>query len=126
MKDSITLVLFDIDGTLLETHGAGRQAFANALRVVFGSDEELKRISFAGATDLDVFRKIMNDKGHTPTPEEEEAFFRRLPVELTQTTSAQRVELFPGVRELLVALSADRRVLLGLVTGNIEECARIK
>lgn len=122
----ITLVLFDIDGTLLHTHGAGSLAFSRALKAVFGGFDDLSDISFAGATDLDVFRRIMSKHGLTPTPEQENAFFDRLPHELTQTTESREVTSYPGVQELLTALSSMDDVLVGLVTGNTEECAEIK
>lgn len=126
MEKEITVVFFDIDGTLLDTHGAGREAFARALRAVFGRDEALRQISFAGATDLDVFRQVTRLSGIEPTAEEEDAFFRRLPQELEQTLAATPATTYPGVRSLVEALARDPRVLLGLVTGNIEPCARLK
>ena len=122
----ITLVLFDIDGTLLDVHGAGRQAFSNALRTVFGWDDDLAHIRFAGATDLDLLRRIMGRHGQMPSPADEERFFQQLPLALEDTLQRTQVTLYPGVRDLLAILGKYPHVLVGLVTGNIESCARIK
>lgn len=122
----LTLVLFDIDGTLLDTHGSGRQSFVQALAAVFGWQDDIAYIQFAGATDLDVLARIAARRGHALTPTEERAFLDHLPRELARTLPGARLELYPGVRELLQVLSSDKRVRVGLVTGNIEACARLK
>lgn len=122
----ITLVLFDIDGTLLDTHGAGRQSFINALATVFGWHDDIGYIQFAGATDLDVLARIAARRGHQLVPIEEAEFLRQLPRELERTLPGATRVLHPGVRELLRELSADPRARLGLVTGNIEACALLK
>ncbi len=120
------LVLFDIDGTLLDTHGAGRDAFIRALQVVFGWEDDLHYIHFSGSTDLDVFNRIMERRGVPVTPDDTYRFFQQLPRELRQTILPIRPTVFPGIRELLDLLAGDPRVRVGLVTGNVESCARIK
>lgn len=122
----LTLVLFDIDGTLLDTHGAGKRSFARAVEHVFGWQDDLGYIRFAGATDLDVLRQIAERHGHALRDADVDAVFARLPVELEAATRGAALTLFPGVRELVHTLAADPRVRVGLVTGNIESCARIK
>jgi phosphoglycolate phosphatase-like HAD superfamily hydrolase len=92
----LTLVLFDIDGTLLDTHGAGRQSFVQALAAVFGWRDDIGYIQFAGATDLDVLARIAARRGHTLTPAEERAFLNHLPRELARTLPGARLELYPG------------------------------
>ena len=125
-QTDLTLVLFDIDGTLLDTHGAGRRAFAQTLKTVFGWNDNVEHINFSGTTDLDVFHRLMKHHGHVPLPEDLEKFFGQLPIELTQTIAEQTLTLHPGVREVLEFLSRDKRVIAGLVTGNIEAGAQIK
>lgn len=127
MDESI-LVLFDIDGTLLEVRGAGRRAFSRTIDHCFGWKNELKNIRFAGATDLDLFRKIAREHGHAPTAADEQKFCDRLTHELKIAIGEEGTPrtVFPGVPGLLEKLSGDPRCLLGLVTGNVESCAWIK
>ncbi len=127
MRESV-LVLFDIDGTLLEVRGAGRRAFSRAIDHCFGWKNELKNIRFAGATDLDLFHKIAAEHGHEPTPDDERKFCNQLAYELKIAIGEDGISrtVYPGVPELLEKLSGDPRCLLGLVTGNVESCAWIK
>lgn len=122
----ITLVLFDIDGTLLDMHGAGRQAFVSGLARVFGWKDDLAYISFSGSTDLDILRRVLVHHGVEPNRADEERFFDQLPRELGPSFLRSGATLYPGVRELLEILGRQPGVLLGLVTGNIEPCARQK
>jgi phosphoglycolate phosphatase-like HAD superfamily hydrolase len=119
----ITLVFFDIDGTLLQTSGAGRIAFARALKEVFGWDDPIDYINFAGATDLLVLERIMREHGAEPRPGDADRFFHALPHHLEQSLQETTSALYPGVRALVERLAADDRYLLGLVTGNIQSCA---
>ena len=57
------LVLFDIDGTLLDTHGLGREAFIRGLARVTGRRDELEYVSFAGNTDRNVLEQVMGARG---------------------------------------------------------------
>jgi len=124
--DAITVVLFDIDGTLLDMRGAGRKSFVRALKTVFGWDDDIQYINFAGNTDLNVLQQVMEKHGRTLTDDDRHRFFERMPVDLAQTAGEAELVIYPGVRELLEKLSSDPRVVLGLVTGNVEACARIK
>ncbi|MBU1694612.1 MAG: HAD hydrolase-like protein [Verrucomicrobia bacterium] len=119
-------VLFDIDGTLLDTRGAGQRSFVRALETVFGWRDDIAYVSFAGNTDLNVLQQVMAAHGRELNETDRRTFFARLPEELERAAEGVELILFPGVRELLEALSAAPRALLGLVTGNIEACARIK
>lgn len=123
-----TLVLFDIDGTLLEVKGAGRRAFSRAIDHCFGWKNELMNIRFAGTTDLDLFRRISREHNHEPSDDDASQFFDRLAVELKVAIgdSGTVHTVYPGVPELLTQLSSDPRCLLALVTGNVAECAWIK
>lgn len=122
----IAVVLFDIDGTLVDMRGAGRKSFVRALRSTFGWDDDISYINFAGNTDSNVLDQVAEHHGVKLTEEDERRFFNQLPVELEQTAREVELVIYPGVRELLAALSADPRVLLGLVTGNVAASARVK
>ncbi len=121
-----TLILFDIDGTLLDTSGAGRRSFALALESAFGWDAEAHSISFAGATDLDVVARIAERRGCRLSPHQVEDFFARLPDTLRNALQREPPRVYPDVQALLENLSARDEVNLGLVTGNIESCAWVK
>lgn len=125
MKQPIA-VFFDIDGTLLHVNGAGRRAFSNAIATVFGWQDTIEYIEFAGATDLDVLHRIALVQGGTLTHEEIQRFFHQLPIELASTAHVSNATLFSGVRELVERLADHPAAHLGLITGNEERCARIK
>ncbi|MCX7819180.1 MAG: haloacid dehalogenase-like hydrolase [Kiritimatiellae bacterium] len=123
---SSALVLLDIDGTLLTTDGAGREAFAAAIRAVFGWEDDLGWVSFAGATDLGLLRTICRRHGRRPTRAEAGRFFRRMEEELARRLTRERVRVLPGARRLVVRLRRRADVSLALLTGNSRGGARIK
>jgi len=125
MKD-LTIVLFDIDGTLVDMRGAGRKSFVHALNTVFGWDDEIEYIDFAGNTDLNVLLQVAERHGVSLSEEEQKKFFRQMPVELEKTVKEADLVVYPGVPELLHALSERKDVVLGLVTGNVAASARLK
>jgi phosphoglycolate phosphatase-like HAD superfamily hydrolase len=123
---SRTAILFDIDGTLMDFHGAGRRSFVLALEKVFGWRDDIAYIQFHGNTDLNVLRQIFARHGAELTAAKQREFFAALAVELEQLAAGAASTRHPGVAELLAALAADDRVAVGVVTGNIESTARIK
>ena len=124
-----TLALFDIDGTLLWTDGAGRRAIHAALREVFGGVGP-QDYWFDGKTDRQIVRDLMRVEGHgdaridAAMDELFARYVRHLERELADPAHAPR--LYPGVRELLDTLEARDDVVLGLLTGNLAEGAAAK
>jgi len=128
-----TLVLFDIDGTLVDAAGAGRRGLEASFRQVFGVEditEPASRVRFGGQSDPAIIAAIAREVG-VPAAEIESryvdlqrAYLEALRRELAIPDPRRRV--MPGVRPLLEALAARADVFLGLVTGNIEEGARAK
>jgi phosphoglycolate phosphatase-like HAD superfamily hydrolase len=127
------LVLFDIDGTLLWTDGAGRRAIHRALLEETGTAGPIDSYRFDGKTDPQIVRELLSLAGHPDAgePERVTAVCRRyvglLEGELARPE--QRTRVMPGVPELLAALEpheAERRVLVGLLTGNVERGAALK
>jgi len=125
----VKLVLFDIDGTLLLSDGAGRRAINRALREVFGTSGPSDYF-FDGKTDPQIVRELMRLAGHGD--EHIDARMERL---LERYLELLREELndpthhpyaLPGVPDLLDALDRRANVILGLLTGNLEQGARAK
>ena len=149
------LILFDIDCTLVDAHGAGGRAIFRAIKDVYGLQGELRGYNFHGRTDPGIIRdltamwaqdaeSVVKELGAGTQPEvvttpamrlgySAEEIERLLPacldhyVELVgEEVAAGYIEVLPGVDRLVRALSVDDRVLLGLLTGNVEEGARAK
>ena len=124
-----TVVLFDIDGTILLTDGAGRRAIHDALLEVFGTTGP-SDVWFDGKTDPQIVRELMRRSGHGDDHIDDrmarllERYVDRLRLELRNPAYPPRV--LPGVKPLLDALEARDDVTLGLLTGNVVEGARAK
>lgn len=126
------LILFDIDGTLLWTDGAGRRAVGAALRDEIGTTGPIDTYRLDGKTDPLIVRELLELAGH-PDPADPrriaavcDRYVLRLEEELSQNNQAR---LLPGVRELLAALEPHERAggaMVGLLTGNIERGAVLK
>ena len=120
------LWLFDIDGTLVDTGGAGLRSLQEASQQRFGG--EGPPLDLAGSTDLGVIHGILGHFGLEPDDGRIESFFRiyleRLEWNLAHGGYPGRV--LPGVNALLERLDADETVHLGLLTGNIAGGAAAK
>jgi len=123
------LVLFDIDGTLLLSDGAGKRALHRALREVFGSTGPTDYF-FDGKTDPQIVRELMRLDGHDDVriDGDMKALLARYVGFLHEelATPGRRAYTLPGVPQLLDALEARSNVILGLLTGNLEQGARAK
>jgi phosphoglycolate phosphatase len=127
------LVLFDIDGTLLWTDGAGRRAVHRALVAEAGTAGPIDSYRFDGKTDPQIITDLLRLGGH-PDPNRptlvaavSDRYLALLAEELARAPRATRV--LPGVVELLVALlphEAAGRALVGLLTGNLAAGAALK
>ena len=124
------LVLFDIDGTMLWTDGAGRSAIRRALATELGIEGPFDEVRFDGKTDPQIIREILELADH-PNPESEgdiaavcARYLELLHDELE--TRRSRVRVLPGVREVLGELEGRSQVVLGLLTGNLERGAYLK
>jgi phosphoglycolate phosphatase-like HAD superfamily hydrolase len=120
------LLLFDIDGTLLDCGRQVRPLFAAALEDVFGTSGRLDGYDFAGKPDPRIVLDVMTAEGFSA-----EAVIAELPrvrdnylTRLAAGLDRERMRLLPGVREMLERLSG--RVAIGLLTGNWEMGARLK
>jgi phosphoglycolate phosphatase len=127
------LVLFDVDGTLVDTAGAGRHAAGRAFEALFGVDGVLERarsVRFAGCTDPVIFGAVALEIGIDASewrarwPEFERTYLAELEREMARPDERRRI--VPGIDRLLDDLAARPGIVLGLVTGNLEAGAWIK
>jgi phosphoglycolate phosphatase-like HAD superfamily hydrolase len=122
----LDVVLFDIDGTMVDTGGAGRRAIERAAASLYGREDLFQGVLFDGATDRSICRAALQ-RLERPWQEEEidrllSAYLDLLGAEVEQS---ERYRVFPGVATLVHRLKASG-ALLGLGTGNLEKGARLK
>jgi phosphoglycolate phosphatase-like HAD superfamily hydrolase len=120
------LLLWDIDGTLIASGGAGMRALAVALKKVFGIDGSLEDIDFAGRTDRWIIREVFR-KFSIPATEDNfvryfEGYVAALPTQLTNP----HARVLPGVRDILRAAATHGHIAQGLLTGNMRRGAQVK
>ncbi len=123
------LILFDIDGTLVLTGGAGMRAMNRACQDLVRSENAMAGVTFAGRTDWSILDDILRNHGHTLDEARLDELRRRYVTHLAEeiVLPGRGVkDVMPGIRELLEALAARADVRLGLLTGNFVEGARIK
>jgi phosphoglycolate phosphatase-like HAD superfamily hydrolase len=124
------LVLFDIDGTILTSAGAGRRAIIAALATELDHSHAWEQVRFDGKTDPQILRELFAAAGHSepPTPERIDALGERY-VALLESELAlahHRTTVLPGVPQLLDAVESEPHVVMGLLTGNFVRGAALK
>ena len=121
------LILFDIDGTLVDSGGAGVRSLDQAFKETLSIENAFREISMAGKTDLQIVKEglsahgLASDNGLVPLITD--AYLRHLAREIQSSNK----HLKPGIIDALEAVkSREDRYQLGLLTGNMEQGARIK
>jgi phosphoglycolate phosphatase len=126
MRKMMRICLFDIDGTLISSGGAGKAALEMALASAFGIHQLIERLQLSGRTDRAITRDIFHMHGLEDTPANWDrmtlGYLQHLPVSLSRSTG----RVLPGILELLGLLQQRGDVLLGLLTGNTRNGARVK
>jgi phosphoglycolate phosphatase len=127
MADDRIAILFDIDGTLLDTGGAGAASWRLAFDDLYGIPADIGKFTDAGMTDPDVGRQTFEAVLHREPDRKEFARLleRRLHYLHQTVAESEDYQVLPGVQELLPRL-IDDGYLLGLVTGNVEAAAHVK
>lgn len=120
-------ILFDVDGTLVETGGAGADSWRRAFRDLYAVDADVKLFSEVGETDPVVGRRTFAGLfGREPEPDEmAQLMTRRLEHVCAAVAESDGYRVLPGVEETLEQLAKDG-YLLGLTTGNVEAAAFAK
>ena len=125
----MSLVLFDIDGTLLLSGGAGVRAMTRAFETVFGVANAFDGVPIAGHTDTFLVSQALSRANLPDTPDVHVRFrqaYMPLLTEEIQRPGTGRRGLMPGVESLLSAIAARSTFHLALLTGNYEQAAQIK
>jgi phosphoglycolate phosphatase len=127
MDGSPLAVLFDIDGTLLVTGGAGGVAWQRGFEQLYGVEADIAEHTDAGMTDPEIvkiiFREVIGREGSAAERAKAiAAYLEHLPDAVAESDGYR---VMPGIEQLLPRL-IERGVLLGLVTGNVEAAAHIK
>jgi len=117
----------DIDGTLISTGGAGREAFVVTLDKDFGiRNASSAGVTFAGRSDRAIALELLERHGVAPTAENWARFRPAYVRRLREVLPTFQGRVLPGVVPLLESLAARGDVALGLLTGNIRDAARSK
>jgi len=122
------LLLFDVDGTLIHSGGAGRRAMLKAFEQIYGIENGFKDVSMFGKTDPLILKEALANHGIKWRREEAERF-KTLYVRYLRTgilTPLPQKRIMPGAVELLEEISKDPRLVRALLTGNWEKGAEIK
>jgi len=125
----VRLFLFDVDGTLVTARGAGRAAFARALQATYGTAGAVDAYDFRGKTDPRIVWDLMRGAGldDAAITRRLDAFFVAYLDELRRVIGdGSRVQVMPGIADVVRALAARDDALVGLLTGNVEAGARLK
>ena len=123
----IRLVLFDIDGTLVHTGGAGTAAFTKTFAKQVHLHHGTEKMKFAGRTDVSLVREFFRIHDVTATPEHFREFFEHYVFWLQHILEQNGGEMCRGVREFIRDLqSLPQPPALGLLTGNVQIGAEIK
>ncbi|MDX2081163.1 MAG: haloacid dehalogenase-like hydrolase [Terrimicrobiaceae bacterium] len=126
MTPEARLFLFDIDGTLITSGGAGEGALIDAMRTRFGVSEDLSGISLAGATDAWIARLLLEKHGLPVTVENQASLLDGYLHHLAERMPRHDGRVLPGILDLLEDLRGRPDAVVGLLTGNVRRGAEIK
>lgn len=125
------LVLFDIDGTLLNTGASGVDSAKQAIKKLYGKTPVFDVAGITGKSDKHnfgyMYKAAFNKK---PTAQQlkaiKEEYLKLLPAEVAKQVKTKTYKTITGVEQLIKTLQKYENVKIGLATGNIEEAAKIK
>lgn len=120
------LFLFDIDGTLILSGGAGESALNAAMAERFGVADGLAGITLAGNTDSGIAHEMLEKAGLAPTPENLTALLDAYLHHLKDQIPLHKGRVLPGIIVLLDRLAARDDCVVALLTGNLARGAKIK
>jgi phosphoglycolate phosphatase len=123
----VKLVLFDIDGTLIRTGGAGVKAFEQTFSEIFGLPEATRTLQFSGRTDVSLVRECFNLHSVETSESNFKRFFEAYPPRLERLLGTLPGAVLPGIRSFLDSIfSVPKKPVVGLLTGNVRRGAELK
>ena len=126
MTKNKRLLLFDIDGTLITTMGAGIEALKLVIEQRWGLRDELRDIEIAGKTDRNIAGDILKKYQVEPTNENVSAFLDEYVSRLQRLLPQLNGHVLPGIAELLPRMKTKIDRVVALLTGNVERGAKLK
>jgi phosphoglycolate phosphatase len=120
------LLLWDIDGTLVNTGAAGQHALVRATIERFGGNGDLDGVEIAGRTDTAIAYQILEKYGAPVSDEAASAFLNLYLDLLVEELPRRDGRILPGVRALVESSSRQEHTILGLLTGNLRRGAQLK
>jgi phosphoglycolate phosphatase len=120
------LLLFDIDGTLVSTGGAGVVALKRVVEKRYGAKDDLRDIEIAGCTDAGIAADILKKYGESQNEEDIRKFLNEYVGFLGETLSTTNGEILPGMLQILNQMKVRPDRVLGLLTGNVKRGAKLK
>jgi phosphoglycolate phosphatase-like HAD superfamily hydrolase len=118
--------LFDIDGTLISSGGAGKAALEAALLTEFGVQRGMETVELSGRTDRAIIRDLFRVHNREETAVARERLLAAYLAQLPACLSSIRGRVLPGIGEFLGQLAERDEVAVGLLTGNVRAGARLK
>ena len=121
-------LLFDIDGTLVNTGGAGLKAMESTVKNILGNEDLLIGYSFAGKTDAQIMNDMIRKSGLDDKLESMSKLFEQTYIEKLKTNlkNSDNFRIYPNVNELLDYYQKNEGFELALLTGNFETGAKLK
>lgn len=120
------LILFDIDGTLIDSGEAGTRSLNLAFEEVLAVKHAFGGISMAGKTDIQIIREALDKFGFKTEEKTVGQILKAYTAHLLVEMNNDRKHIKPGINDILERLSGKRNCVIGLLTGNIEDGAKIK
>jgi phosphoglycolate phosphatase-like HAD superfamily hydrolase len=120
------ICLFDIDGTLLSSGGAGKAAMEAALESAFAVPRNSGGVPYSGRTDRAITQDLFQFHGIQWSKANWQRFLASYLDHLPNCLASHQGQVMPGIAELLESISVRERFALGLLTGNVREGARLK
>jgi phosphoglycolate phosphatase len=126
MKSQQKLYLWDIDGTLISVGGAGERALVHAIRDRFGIEGDLSAIDYSGRTDRRIAHMLHEHYGIDKTDSSLQGFLDAYIAHLEEEIVNTRMQVLPGILEILDQIENNPLLHQGLLTGNLLRGSEIK